>query len=224
MPRRVTMVAEIIADNCTGCRYCEQVCPTAAITMRKRKAGELSPRDNVALVEEESCYNIQACMEVCPDEAIVMRQLDEFFDVDVDVASVDQDQMKAICRKAKLPPAMMICPCTNTTAGELAAAVLKGASTPDELSRMTGVRSGCTELCLQPMFDILAAAGYDEIKQNPKNGFQWYGRAGDLFQEMKPDGTFSEEIEEMFELYQPRREMMELAEARKAKKLSKSGK
>lgn len=224
MPRRVTMVAEIINDNCTGCRYCEQVCPTAAISMRNRKLGEDGPGKNLATLNEDVCYNIQACMEVCPDEAIVMRELEEPFEVDVDVASVDQEAMVALCRKAKLPPAMMICPCTNTKAGELAAAVLKGATTPEQLSRMTGVRTGCTELCLQPIFDILAAAGITDIERNPPNGFQWYGRAGDLFQQMQPDGTFSKEIEEVFDVYQPRREMMELAEARKAKKLQKAEK
>lgn len=222
MPRRVSMVAEIIGGNCTGCRLCEQVCPTVAITMRKRMEGEIGPGKNIAVMQDESCYNIQACLEICPDEAIVMRELDEPFEVDVDVSSVDQDEMVALCKKAGLAPRMEVCPCTMTTAAELAAAVLKGASTPDQLSRMTGVRTGCSELCLQPMFDILAAGGHTEMQRNPKSGFQWYGRAGDLSTVIQSDGTFSEEIEEQFKVYQPARELKELAEANRARKAQKT--
>lgn len=218
MPRRVTMVAEIIGDNCTGCRLCEMVCPTVAITMRKRKDDEIGPGKNLAIMHGESCYNVQACLEICPDEAIVMRELEEPFEVDVDVDSVDQAEMVALCKKSGLSPRMVICPCTTTTASELAAAVLKGASTPDELSRMTGVRTGCSELCLQPMFDILAAAGHTDMQRNPRSGFQWYGRAGDLFSMVQPDGTVPDEIEEKFKLYQPNREVRELFEATQVRK------
>ena len=218
MPRRVTMVAEIIGENCTGCRLCEQVCPTVAITMRERTEDEIGPGKNIAIMHDESCYNVQACLEICPDEAIVMRELEEPFEVRVDTNAVDQQQIKDLCKRARFAPGMAVCPCTTTTAGELAAAVLQGASTPDELSRMTGVRTGCAELCLQPMFDILAAGGHTDMERNPRNGFQWYGRAGDMFTQMQPDGTFSQEIEEKFEIYQPSRELKDLAEAREARK------
>lgn len=213
MPKRVTMVAEIIDDNCTGCRLCVQVCATVAITMRPREEGEVGPGKNIAVMSEPDCYNIQSCVEICPDEAIVMRQLDEPFEVQVDTESVDQDKVKEICRAARFSPSATICPCTGTTAGELAAAILHGAASPDELSRMTGVRTGCSELCLQPMFDVLAAGGHTDMERNPRNGFQWYGRAGDLFGQVQPDGTLSKEIEETFSVYQPSRELAELYEA-----------
>ena len=222
MPRRVTMVAEIIGENCTGCRLCEQVCPTVAITMRKRTEDEIGPGKNIAIMHDESCYNVQACLEICPDEAIVMRELDEPFEVRIDTSSVDQDQLVALCRKAGLSPRTEVCPCTTTTAAELAAAVLQGASSPDELSRATGVRTGCSELCLQPMFDILAAGGHTDMQRNPRSGFQWYGRAGDLFTQVQADGTLPPEIQEKFDIYQPARELMELAEARKARKAERS--
>lgn len=218
MPKRVTMVAEILGDKCTGCRLCEQVCATVAITMRPRTADEIGPGKNIAVMHDEHCYNIQSCLEICPDEAIVMRQLDEPFEVRVDTQSVDQEALQQLCRAAKFSPRTVVCPCTGTTAAELAAAVLHGASTPDELSRMTGVRTGCSELCLQPMFDVLAAGGHTDMARNPKTGFQWYGRAGDLFDQVQADGTFSDEIEEKFSVYQPQREMAELFEASKARK------
>lgn len=226
MPKRVTMLAEIIGENCTGCRLCEQVCPTVAITMRKRTDEEIGPGKNIAIMHDEHCYNVQACLEICPDEAIVMRELDEPFEVQVDTNAVDQEQLLKLCRKAKLSPRMTVCPCTTTTAAELAAAVLQGASTPDELSRMTGVRTGCSELCLQPMFDVLAAAGHTdtEMQRNPRSGFQWYGRAGDLFQQIQADGTFSDEFEETFDVYQPTRELKELAEAAQARKAQRTQK
>lgn len=213
MPKRVTMVAEILGDKCTGCRLCEQVCATVAITMRPRTDEEIGPGRNIAVLHDEHCYNIQSCLEICPDEAIVMRELDEPFEVQVDVEAVDQIRLKEICRKAKFSPKMVVCPCTGTTAGELAAAVLHGASTPDEVSRMTGVRTGCSELCLQPIFDVLAAGGHTDMPRNPKSGFQWYGRAGDLYDHVQPDGTFSQEIEEKFSVYKPTRELAELFEA-----------
>ena len=218
MPKRVTMVAEIIGDKCTGCRLCEQVCATVAITMRPRTDDEIGPGRNIAVMHDEHCYNIQSCLEICPDDAIVMRELEVPFEVKVDTESVDQDRLKAICRSAKFSPKTVVCPCTGTTAGELAAAVLHGASTPDELSRMTGVRTGCSELCLQPMFDVLAAGGHTEMARNPRTGFQWYGRAGDLYDQVRPDGSFSDEFEEQFSVYKPTRELAELQQALQARR------
>lgn len=218
MPKRVTMVAEILGDKCTGCRLCEQVCATVAITMRPRTEEEIGPGRNIAVLHDEHCYNIQSCLEICPDEAIVMRELDEPFEVQVDTEAVDQTRLKEICRKARFSPKTVVCPCTGTTAGELAAAVLHGASTPDEVSRMTGVRTGCSELCLQPIFDVLAAGGHTDMPRNPKTGFQWYGRAGDLYDQVQSDGTFSQEIEEKFSVYKPTRELAELFEASKERK------
>ena len=156
MTKRVTMVAEIIGENCTGCRLCEQVCPTVAITMRQRREDEPGPGKNIAIMHDETCYNAQACLEICPDGAIVMRQLDTPFDVGVDMDTTDKDAVASLCAKAGLSPGFAVCPCTDTRAGELAAAVLAGAATPDQLSLMTGVRTGCTELCIQPMLGFMA--------------------------------------------------------------------
>ena len=36
MAKVVRMVAEILADKCTGCALCVYVCPTVAITLRDR--------------------------------------------------------------------------------------------------------------------------------------------------------------------------------------------
>ena len=188
MPKRVRMVAEIVDDNCTGCRICEQVCPTVAITMRDRRADEPGPGKKLAVVDGAACYNAQACFEVCPDDAIVMRELDEPFDVGMDMtlSPAQQRAVNALCAKAGYPPDLEICYCTTTYATEIAAAVLAGASTPDEVSLATGARTGCLELCLQPVIDILHAAGHANMPRRPKRGFQWYGRAATLRDNMTP--------------------------------------
>ena len=100
MPKRVRMLAEIIGDRCTGCRLCEQVCPTVAVTMRRRRPEEIGPGKLIAVMQDSDCYNAQACFEICPDEAIVMRELDEPFEVGIDMDKVDMDAVTELCKQA----------------------------------------------------------------------------------------------------------------------------
>lgn len=58
-------------------------------------------------------------------------------------------------------------------AEEVAAAILEGAKTPEEVSSKTGIRTGCTIECVQPLLRMIDAAGL-ELKQ-VENGWQWYG-------------------------------------------------
>lgn len=58
-------------------------------------------------------------------------------------------------------------------AEEVAAAILDGADTPEEISSRTGIRTGCTIECIQPILRLLEAAGI-QPKPNP-DGWQWYG-------------------------------------------------
>jgi Fe-S-cluster-containing hydrogenase component 2 len=204
------MVAEVISENCTGCKLCVQVCPTVALSMRDRRPDEPGPGKRVAELDGEACYNAQTCFEICPDHAIVMHELPEPFDVGFDRSSVDADAVAALCAKAGYPPDRKICICTDTTAGELAAAVVDGATGPEQVSVKTGARTGCVELCLQPILDILAAAGHAEVPKQPKNGFQWYGRSATLFQHIQANGTFPEEMAEEFRRFQLEREMADL--------------
>ena len=55
----------------------------------------------------------------------------------------------------------------------VAAAILDGADTPEEISSRTGIRTGCTIECIQPILRLLEAAGI-QPKPNP-DGWQWYG-------------------------------------------------
>jgi bacterioferritin-associated ferredoxin len=156
--------------------------------MRTRKPDETGQGQRVAVMNDGVCYNAQACFEVCPNDAIIMHELEEPVDVGMDM-NLDPDQWEAIndlCAKAGYPPNLEICMCTTTSAAEIAAAILDGAHTPEAVSLKTGARTGCLELCLQPIIDFLYAAGHTDMPLNPKNGFQWYGRSSALKDNMTP--------------------------------------
>lgn len=215
MPKRVRMVAEVIADKCTGCRLCEQVCPTVAIGMRERRPEEAGPGRLIAVLEPEACYNAQTCLEICPDEAIRMVELAEPFDIGVDMERVDADAVAALCRKAGYGRAMQICICTETTAGEIAAAIVAGAATPEAVSRATGARTGCVELCMQPILQILAAAGHGDAPKTPKNGFQWYGQSATLWSHVQPDGAIADDVRRDFPEFPIDKELSDMAKLRR---------
>ncbi len=211
MPKRVRMVAEVIGERCTGCKLCVQVCPTVALSLRERRSDEPGPGRRVAELDGDACYNAQTCFEICPEQAIVMRDLDPPFDVELDRTGIDAAAVTALCKKAGFAPQRTICLCTDTTAEEIAASIVAGAKGPEEVSLKTGARTGCVELCLQPIVDLLAAAGHADVPKHPKNGFQWYGHSATLFENVRPDGTFPEEIVEAYGDYPLDREMIDLA-------------
>jgi len=153
--------------NC-GCRVCEFVCPTLTI-----KTSEKSP-----LFDVDLCNGCRLCESRCPGKAIKMERLDEPTVKFVDPSEFDRDKIAAICLKAGYHPEQMLCFCTGTRADEVVAAILKGAKTPIELSRMTGIRSGCTVECIEPQIKLLEAAG---IKVGPAPGWQWYGRTPSIW-------------------------------------------
>jgi bacterioferritin-associated ferredoxin len=179
--------------------------------MRDRRAEDPGPGKRIAQLDGSACYNAQTCFEICPERAIEMRELSEPFDVELDRSAVDEAAVAALCAKAGYPPERSICLCTDTTASEIAASVLAGAKAPEEVSLMTGARTGCVELCLQPIIDLLIAAGHGDVPKNPPNGFQWYGRSATLFERVRPDGTFPDEIVEKYQRFRLDREIADLA-------------
>jgi NAD(P)H-nitrite reductase large subunit len=88
------------------------------------------------------------------------------------------DQIFSLCKKANIHPQQIVCYCTNTTAGEIAAAILQGATTPEAVSRLTGARTGCTVLCVQSIMKLLEASGH-----SGKSGetHQCYGKTATLW-------------------------------------------
>lgn len=85
---------------------------------------------------------------------------------DVDAAAVD-----ALLLRAGLDADVSVCVCTLTPASEIAAAVVKGATTLEQVSEMTGMRSGCGIYCVAPALRLLHAAGAD---MTPPRGHRWY--------------------------------------------------
>ena len=80
----------------------------------------------------EDCRGCVNCEQRCPASAITIEPRQEPLTVGVDPAQFDPDEIMRICKRAKVHPKQTICYCTNTTAGEIAAAILKGAKTPED--------------------------------------------------------------------------------------------
>lgn len=161
--RIVTTQAKVDEELCNGCRICERVCPTLSIKIRE---------DFIAEVSELTCTGCGNCQDRCPEYAIKLAPLKERKVLKVDWTQVPYEQIEEVCRKAHMHPQQIICFCTVTRAREVAASILLGAKTPEEISLQTGVRTGCTVECIQPMLRLLTAAG---IKPGKAPGYQWYG-------------------------------------------------
>ncbi len=131
------------------------------------------------------------CALRCPEYAITMLPLSQTRKLYVDPKDFDQKKIKEICVKAHINPKQIACQCTNTYADEIVAAILKGAKTPTEITRMTGVRTGCKEICIQNILRLLEAAG---IKVPPSKGWQWYGRVPTVW-------DMPEEIRKKYDVY-----------------------
>lgn len=113
---------------------------------------------------QDTCRGCNNCSSRCPSYAIELKPVEIPFKVKIDVDDHIREQVNAICFKAKINPESIVCFCTGTRGMEIAAAIVKGAKSPEDVSRMTGARTGCGVLCIQPIFRLLLAAG---IKLTP---------------------------------------------------------
>ena len=159
----VTLVAKVDMEKCTGCQTCVKVCPTLAIKVVDKKA----------VINEEMCRGCGNCNQRCPVYAVNMVKLENPYKVSVSIDDVPYEKIDELCKKALLNPEQIICYCTATRAEEVAAAVLKGATTPEEISLKTGIRTGCKVECIQPILRLLVANNVKPVP--PEGGYQWYG-------------------------------------------------
>ncbi|HUH65289.1 MAG TPA: FAD-dependent oxidoreductase [Syntrophales bacterium] len=108
----------------------------------------------------EQCIGCLNCMDRCPVMAITLDPLKEPYTVAVDASQFAEKEIMRICKKVHIHPKQIICYCNVTRAEEVVAAILKGAKTPEDISRMTGARTGCAVLCIQSIVKLLEAAGF----------------------------------------------------------------
>jgi len=188
--RTLRFLAQVDEAKCEGCGTCQIVCPTKAIRIVKKKAK----------VDDEKCLACPNCSDICPETAIEMVRRAVPRTLYVDPASVDQTELKELCVKAHLHPHQWGCICNGTRVREVAAAVLKGAKTLEEIALMTGIRSGCTAYCLQHMLRLLKAHG---VAVGERRAFNWYNSTQTIWElpqevEEKYPGHFFEEDKKVF--------------------------
>lgn len=177
--KKVTLLAKVNTDKCIGCRICTKVCPVLAISIENRKA----------IVNNDECRACANCEQRCPQHAIEMIKREVPLEVGIDVTKFNQDKIREICEKAHLNPEQVICYCVGTRAEEVAAAILNGATTPEMASSMTGVRTGCTIECIEPVLRLMLAGGNELVPV--KGGWQWYGTTPTAW-------TITDEIKEKY--------------------------
>ena len=169
----VNVHPKVDMDLCKGCKTCQMVCPVYAITVKK-EAG--APHVDI---DEEKCVGCWNCEQRCPEHAIEMVPCKPYV-LQTDVSQFDYKDIEALCRKARFHPKQVVCYCTAGRAEELAAGILAGAKTPDELVRATGVGAGCGIECNQSIQRFLEAAGLNFERR--KQSYQWYGRTATVWE------------------------------------------
>ena len=126
--------------------------------MAMSEAGRCLGCASLPAYEPDDCRGCGNCEQRCPALAIKMKPLETPFTVRVEVSQSDPRMIAELCQKAHLHPKSIVCFCTTTRAEEISAAILQGAKTPEEISLRTGARTGCSVLCIQPIFRLLEAA------------------------------------------------------------------
>ena len=145
--RKVYSLATVDENRCRGDKHCEIACPTGAIKVANKKAQ----------VDAAKCAACLNCFDVCPHGAITMTDRSAPIVLFTDPSSVDQTQLEALCSNAGLFLDSLVCACTLTRAGEVAAAIIKGAHTPHEVAVATGIRTACALWCMAPLQRLLQA-------------------------------------------------------------------
>ena len=186
----VKFLAQVDETKCIGDKLCENVCPTGAIEVVEKKAR----------LDEQRCIACFRCRDACQQDAVTIVPRPTPMLLGVEVSEVDQTKLMELCVKAHLHPRQFLCLCTSTRVSEAAAAVLKGAKSPEEISLMTGARSGCTVYCMEPMLRLLKAHG---VEITPPKDHRWYDFAPTLWDvpeeaAQKYPGYYFKEDKEVF--------------------------
>ncbi len=159
--KQVHFLSQIDEGKCIGCKLCETVCLTGAVRVEQKKAR----------VDEHRCVACNKCRDVCREGAADMVLRAEPVILTTSVEDVDPAALEDLCARAHLLAGRSICPCNGTPAGEVAAAILKGAKTLAEIILMTGAAAGCGIYCMAAILRLIDASGADIA---PPKGQQWY--------------------------------------------------
>jgi bacterioferritin-associated ferredoxin len=127
---------------------------------------------HLAIVDEQTCLDCKLCFTRCPEYAITMAERRIPIHIGTAISGVSEKEIAKICEAAHTYPDQVICYCHRVQAKEIAAAILQGARTPEDVSRATGARTGCGTLCITGIIRLLQAA---DIELTKAPGYQWYG-------------------------------------------------
>ena len=183
--RVINHVARIDQERCNACSTCVKVCPVEAIELKQQE------KRTFAAMDAQKFLGCTICISRCPVGAIAREQRPVPLKVGVDPRDVAEEAVAEICEAAHMYPDQVVCFCRRIQAKEVAAAILKGAETPEEISRKTGVRTGCGVLCITGVLRLLKAAG---VELNRAPGYQWYGADISIW-------NISEEVQKKFPTY-----------------------
>lgn len=155
----VKFVARVDGEKCNGDKRCERLCPAGAIRVVEK----------LAIVREDRCVACGKCTEVCREDAVQMIPRERPLKIEFDVGSVDAEEIQSLCAQAGLLPDLPLCACTGTTVGEIAASIIGGAKSPEDVVVTTGAGSGCGIYCMAVVFKLFACAGVQLPKDSRWN-------------------------------------------------------
>jgi bacterioferritin-associated ferredoxin len=140
-------------------------------------------------------------VDICPDDALLAPERTTPRVFGTDPKSVDKVALLALCDKAGIDPNLMACTCSSTNVREIAASILNGAHTMEEVALQTGAQSGCLMYCFAPIHRLLTTHLGVPPKPTSKNKF--YDTSYVLFDvpdevaQKHPKFYIAEEIQEM---------------------------
>ena len=153
----VQFVSKVDPEKCNGDKRCEKLCPSGAIKVVAK----------IAVVQQDRCVACGKCSEVCREDAVEMVRRVQPLTIAFDTGSVDPEKIQSLCAQAGLLPDLPLCACTATTVGEIAAAIIGGAKSPEDVVVRTGAGSGCGIYCMAVIFKLFACAGV-QIPKDPR--------------------------------------------------------